>query len=169
MTIQYLIVLLVAMQRLAELMYARRNTKALRQAGAVEHGAEHYPLFVLLHGAWLLVLLIQPMRSLSVPLLAVFLALQAIRVWVVASLGQRWTTRVLVLPGQPLVRRGPYRYVRHPNYLVVVGEIAVLPLAFGFWEMAALFSVLNGLLLARRIRIEDRALVAAASNVEGRG
>ncbi len=168
MTIQHLIVVLVGLQRLAELIYARRNTSALRLAGAVEHGARQYPLFVLLHGAWLLGLLIQPMRGLNIPLLAVFLALQLVRVWVVASLGQRWTTRVLVLPAQPLIRRGPYRYVRHPNYMVVVAEIAVLPLAFGLWEMAVSFSVLNGLLLAQRIRTEDRAL-AAVSSVEGRG
>lgn len=168
MTIQHLIVVLVALQRLAELRYARRNTSALRLAGAVEHGARQYPLFVLLHGAWLVALMLQPTRDLNVPLLAVFLALQLVRVWVVVSLGGRWTTRILVLPSEPLVRRGPYRYVRHPNYMVVVGEIAVLPLAFGLWEMAILFSVLNGLLIFQRIRTEDRAL-GAASSVGGRG
>jgi len=152
--------LLVAAQRLGELVYARRNEARLRDRGAVESGAGHYPLFILLHGAWLLAvfLLIPADRVPSWPLLAVFLLLQAARVWVVATLGPYWTTRVLSLPGAPLVRRGPYRWVRHPNYLIVAAEIAVLPLAFGAWWIAIAFSLANALLLYHRIGVEERAL-----------
>ena len=150
----------MAAQRLAELAYARRNESRLRARGAVESGARHYPLFILLHGAWLLAvfLLIPPDRAPSWPLLAVFVLLQAARVWVVATLGPYWTTRVLSLPGAPLVRRGPYRWVRHPNYLVVAAEIAVLPLVFDAWPIAVVFSLANALLLRYRIGIEEGAL-----------
>jgi methyltransferase len=154
------VALLVAAQRLGELAYARRNESRLRACGAVESGARHYPLFILLHGAWLLAvfLLIPADRAPSWPLLAVFVLLQAARVWVVATLGPYWTTRVLSLPGAPLVRRGPYRWVRHPNYLVVAAEIAVLPLAFDAWAIAIVFSLANALLLRHRIGIEEGAL-----------
>ncbi|WP_052120636.1 isoprenylcysteine carboxyl methyltransferase family protein [Inquilinus limosus] len=154
------VALLVAAQRLAELAYARRNESRLRARGAVESGARHYPLFILLHGAWLLAvfLLIPADRAPSWPLLALFLLLQAARVWVVATLGPYWTTRVLSLPGAPLVRRGPYRWVRHPNYVVVAAEIAVLPLAFDAWTIAIVFSLANALLLRHRIGIEEGAL-----------
>jgi methyltransferase len=154
------VALLVAAQRLGELVYARRNETRLRARGAVESGASHYPLFILLHGAWLLAvfLLIPADRVPSWPLLALFLLLQAARVWVVATLGPYWTTRVLSLPGAPLVRRGPYRWVRHPNYLIVTAEIAVLPLAFGAWAIAIVFSLANALLLYHRIGVEERAL-----------
>lgn len=154
------VALLVAAQRLGELVYARRNETRLRARGAVESGASHYPLFILLHGAWLLAvfLLIPADRAPSWPLLAVFVLLQAARVWVVATLGPYWTTRVLSLPGAPLVRRGPYRWVRHPNYLIVTAEIAVLPLAFNAWAIAIVFSLANALLLYHRIGVEERAL-----------
>lgn len=154
------VALLVAAQRLGELVYARRNESRLRTRGAVESGARHYPLFILLHGAWLLAvfLLIPADRVPSWPLLGLFLLLQAARVWVVATLGPYWTTRVLSLPGAPLVRRGPYRWVRHPNYLIVTAEIAVLPLAFDAWAIAIVFSLANALLLYHRIGVEERAL-----------
>ena len=163
MTEQYLIVGLVVLQRLWEMWYARRNTHRLRNAGAVEHGAQHYPLFVVLHGSWLLGLLLWPGRGFIAGFLGIFLVLQGLRVWVLVSLGARWSTRVLVLPGEPLVRAGPYRYVRHPNYLIVAGEIAVLPLVFGLWELALAFSCLNAALLVLRIRVEDRALAEASA------
>lgn len=155
-----LVVLLVAAQRLAEVIRATRNTRALLARGGVEVGGSHYPLFVLLHAAWLaaLVILVPADAPLSWPLLALFVALQALRVWVVLSLGPYWTTRVITLPEQPLVRRGPYRFLRHPNYLVVAAEIAVLPMVFGAWEIALIFSLLNGALLAWRIRLEEQAL-----------
>ena len=154
------VVALVALERLAELWHARRNTRALLESGGVEVGGGHYPLIVALHAAWLLAILltVPPGAGVSVPLLAAFVVLQGLRLWVLTSLGRFWTTRVITLPGAPLVRRGPYRYLRHPNYLVVVAEIAVLPLTFGAWGLAAVFSALNAALLAWRISLEDQAL-----------
>lgn len=150
----------VVLQRLAELALARHNTRRLLAEGGREIGARHYPLFILLHGSWLAALAITVPWSTepSWGLVAVFLLLQALRVWVVASLGRFWTTRIITLDRAPLVRRGPYRLLRHPNYWIVVGEIAVLPLAFGAWPVALLWSVLNALLLWHRIRIENAAL-----------
>ena len=151
---------LVVLQRLAELVLAARNTSRLRAAGAFELDARGYPAFVLLHGGWLLslALFVPAAAPPSWPLLAVYAVLQLGRVWVIASLGRHWTTRLIVLPGAPLVRRGPYRFVRHPNYLLVAAEIAVLPLAFGAVAIAVVFSLANLLLVARRIAIEERAL-----------
>jgi methyltransferase len=153
------ILALVTLQRLAELLVARRNTRALLADGAHEVGAGHYPLIVAVHGLWLAALWwLAPGRAIVWPLIGLFLLLQAGRLWVLATLGRRWTTRIIVLPGAPLVKRGPFRFVRHPNYLVVAGEIAVLPLAFGLWELALIFSVLNAVVLAIRIRAENEAL-----------
>ena len=160
-----IIVALVAMARVAELIRARRNTRALLARGAIEVGAGHYPLLVLLHGAWLATLL-YTVRADAVPSwgwFGVFVLLQGLRLWVLASLGPYWTTRIITLPGAPLVRSGPYRFLRHPNYVVVVAEIAVLPLAFGAWRIALLFSALNLALIAWRIRIEQQALAPRAS------
>lgn len=149
----------VTLQRLAELILARRNTTALLARGAREHGAGHYPLIVLVHAGWLVALwLLAPGRPIVWPLVALFALLQLGRLWVLATLGRRWTTRIIVLPGAPLVAKGPFRLLRHPNYAVVIGEIAVLPLAFGLWAVALGFSLLNAAILAARIRAEDRAL-----------
>jgi len=155
-----IVLTLVALQRLGELLYAARNTRALRARGAAEFGANHYPLIVAMHLAWLLSLLIfVPWRSPPVwPWLGLYAGLQALRLWVIASLGRHWTTRVIVLPGAPLVRRGPYRWLHHPNYLVVAGEIAVLPLAFGGWAIALVFTGLNTMLTGWRIHVEEAAL-----------
>src|SRR6185437_9200492 len=130
--------------------------RALLARGAIEAGAGHYPLLVLLHGAWLVALLyaVPAERAPSWGWLGLF---------VLASLGPYWTTRIITLPGAPLVRRGPYRFLRHPNYVVVVAEIAVLPLAFGAWRIALVFSALNLALLAWRIRIEQQALAPRTS------
>jgi methyltransferase len=155
----YLILGLVTLQRLAELFLAERNRKRLLAKGAVEHGHAHYPLIVAVHAAWLVALWWwAPGQPISVPLLLFFLLLQGGRLWVLATLGQRWTTRILVLPDAPLVTRGPYRFVDHPNYVVVILEIAVLPLVFGLWRIALLFSVLNAAVLTVRIHAENRAL-----------
>jgi methyltransferase len=168
-SVLWITLVLVALQRLGELAYAARNTRRLLARGAVEIGRAHYPFFVLLHGGWLvaLALLVPADAPVSWPLLALFVLLQAGRVWVVATLGPYWTTRIITLPEVPLVRRGPYRFVNHPNYLVVTGEIAVLPLAFGAWQIALVFSVLNALLLAWRIRIENGTLVPRRALVRG--
>ncbi len=155
-----IVTLLVALQRLAELGYARRNARRLLAAGGVEHGAGHYPLFVALHGAWLVALfvLVPAETPAHWGLLGLYGLLQLGRLWVIASLGRRWTTRVIVAPGAPLIKRGPYRFLRHPNYLVVALEIPVLPLAFGAWQIALGFGLANLALLAQRIRVEERAL-----------
>lgn len=160
----------VACLRLGELWLARRNTAALLAAGAVERGSGHYPAIVAVHAGWLAAIAIFVPDTAPVywPLIGVFLGLQCLRVWVLASLGRFWTTRIISLPGAPLVRRGPYRFVRHPNYLVVAAEIAVLPLAFGAWEIALIFSALNAAVLTWRIRRENEALAdRLAGNAHG--
>ncbi len=155
-----IVALLVAAQRLGELAFARRNTKRLMAAGGIEHGAGHYLLIVALHGGWLAALfaLVPPDAPPSWGLLGGYGLLQLGRLWIIVSLGARWTTRVIALPGAPRVRRGPYRFLRHPNYLVVALEIPLLPFAFGAWQMALGFGLTNLALLAHRIRVEDRAL-----------
>lgn len=153
---------LVTLQRLSELVLARRNTRRLLARGAYEASPGHYPLIVALHAAWLLGLwLLGRDRPVQLAWLAVFLALQAGRLWVLASLGGRWTTRIIVLPGAAPVRTGPYRWLRHPNYLVVAGEILTLPLALGLPVYGLAFSALNALVLAVRIRAEAAALARA--------
>lgn len=151
---------LVAAQRLGELVLARQNTRRLKVAGAIEIGADHYPLFVLLHGSWLVALAVfTPWTTLPNPwLIALFVLLQLGRVWVIATLGRFWTTRIITLAGAPLVRRGPYRFVRHPNYWIASLELAVLPLAFGQIWIALVWSVANALLVRHRVRIEEGAL-----------
>ena len=160
MTALYLILGFVALQRIGETAYARRNTARLLAAGGVEAGARHYPLFVLLHAGWLIALavFVPSEADIGAALLVLFALLQAARVWVLISLGHYWTTRVITVADAPLVRRGPYRFVRHPNYLIVAAEIAVLPLVFGAWEIAIIFSSLNLLLLRHRLKIENTAL-----------
>jgi methyltransferase len=160
MSILWIVLLLVAAQRLAELAYARRNTRRLRAEGAYESGAGHYPFLVAVHALWFaaLAVFVPADQAPNWELLAVFAVLQSLRVWVLLSLGRFWTTRIITLPGAPLVHRGPYRFVKHPNYLVVAGEILVLPLAFGAWEIAVIFSLANAAILATRIRCEERAL-----------
>ena len=159
MTLNILILAFVTFERLFELWLARRNTSRLLAQGAVEHGRGHYPLIVAVHLLWLAALwwLATP-RPIDGFWLALFVLLEVGRVWVLTTLGPRWTTRIIVLPGAPLVHRGPYRFVNHPNYWVVIGEIAVLPLVFGLWQVALLFTILNGAVLTIRIREENRAL-----------
>lgn len=163
MNAAYAIMAFVTLQRLSELVIARRNTARLLAAGAREVGASHYPVMVAMHSAWLAVLWFTVGgRPISLPLLAVFAVLQLLRVWVLATLGPRWTTRIIVTPEAPLVKRGPFRFVRHPNYMVVTAEIAVLPLTFGLVWVALLFTVLNAAMLTVRIGAENRALYGNA-------
>jgi methyltransferase len=163
-----LAVALVAVQRLLELRLSRRHERILRARGAVERGREHYPLMVGLHILWLLSTLVEGLlRGPDLPAywpipLAFFLLAQLLRYWVIFTLGENWNTRVLVVPGTKLVRRGPYRYLNHPNYVVVAIEIATFPLIFGAWVTALVFSVLNAALLYVRIREENRALAELA-------
>ncbi len=152
---------LVVAQRLGELALASSNTRKLLARGAREVGRAHYPLFIALHSSWLVAIaLTTPIDAQPIwPLIGAFVALQLIRVWVISTLGSYWTTRVITLDGAPVVRSGPYRWVKHPNYWVVVGEIAVLPLAFHNWPVAVVWSLLNAVLLKYRIGLESAALV----------
>ena len=159
MTLAPAVLALVTAERLAELVWARRNTRRLLARGGREAAAGHYPLIVALHALWLAGLWILGWnRPVSIPWLVVFAALQAGRAWVLVTLGERWTTRIIVLPGETLVRRGPYRLMPHPNYAVVAGEILVLPMAFGLVAYGLVFTLLNAAVLALRIRAESRAL-----------
>ncbi|HZP69869.1 MAG TPA: isoprenylcysteine carboxylmethyltransferase family protein [Pseudolabrys sp.] len=164
------LVTFLVVQRLAELCLAGRNTRRLRRLGGIEFGAGHYPLIVTVHAAWIAGLLVLGHdRAVDPFWLSVFVALQIGRLWVIASLGSRWTTRVIVIPEAPPVARGPYRWFRHPNYLIVALEIAVVPMALGMPFYAFLFSAANAALLAHRIRVENEALVhAAAPNLGGK-
>ena len=164
-------VALVAIQRLLELRLSRRHERLLRARGAVERGREHYPLMVALHVLWLLSTLIEGLLRgpvlWPVPL-ALFLLVQPLRYWAILSLGENWNTRILVVPGAPAVRRGPYKYLKHPNYVVVAVEVATFPLIFGAWITAFVFSGLNAVLLSIRIREENRALAELAVSKNNR-
>jgi methyltransferase len=152
----------VTLQRAGELVVSHYNTRRLLARGAVEVAPRHYPLVVAVHAAWLVSLWVfgrdQPVEIVA---LSFYLVLQGLRFWVMRTLGPRWTTRIIVLPHQPLVSAGPYRYLSHPNYAVVAGEIATLPLVLGLPLLAALFTILNAAVLAIRIRAENRALAAS--------
>jgi methyltransferase len=152
---------LVTAERIAELYLARRNTAALMAKGAVEIAPGHYPAIVLMHALWLASLWVFGATRINPAWLAIFLSLQVLRVWTLVTLGPRWTTRIILLPGAPLVANGPYRFVSHPNYLVVVGEIATLPLCLGLLWIALVFSAANAILLFIRIRAETIALTGS--------
>jgi methyltransferase len=154
-----LILAFVTLERLVELWLSRRNTRRLLAEGAREHGSGHYPLIVAVHVLWLAALWwLARDRPIDGFWLALYVLLELARFWVLATLGRRWTTRIIVLPTAPLVTSGPYRFVNHPNYWVVIGEIAVLPLVFGLWQIALLFTLLNAAVLAVRIGEENSAL-----------
>ncbi|WP_281967291.1 isoprenylcysteine carboxyl methyltransferase family protein [Roseovarius nanhaiticus] len=148
----------IILQRLSELMIARINTRRLMAQGAYEVGAGHYPAMVLMHSTWILCLIgFGHDSAIAWGWLAAFLVLQALRIWILASLGRRWTTRIIILP-QPLVTRGPFRYLRHPNYMLVVAEIIVAPMVLGLVWVAVIFTVLNAAMLYVRFTAEERAL-----------
>jgi methyltransferase len=148
------------------LAYAQRNTRVLRAKGAIEFAPEQYPFFIALHAGWLLsmLLLVPASADPNWYLIACYALLQLGRLWVLRTLKGRWTTRILVLPGSSLVRVGPYRWLRHPNYAIVVCEIALLPLAFEAYGIAVTFTILNALLLAWRIRAEEAALSSVTAS-----
>jgi methyltransferase len=150
---------LVSLQRLVELYIAHRNTRRLLERGGFEVGSGHYPAIVALHALWLVGLWYFAWSlPVSWPWIFGYLVLEAARGWIIAALGSRWTTRIIVMPDEPLVESGPYKYFRHPNYMVVAGEIFILPMAFGLWWYALIFAAANGLLLYWRIKSEDEAL-----------
>ncbi|MGC5399819.1 isoprenylcysteine carboxyl methyltransferase family protein [Streptomyces sp. DT20] len=166
------LVLAVAGERLAELVVALRNTRWALARGGVETGRAHYPAMVALHTALLLGCLLE-VRLADRPfvplfgsaMVAVVAAAQGLRWWCIRTLGHRWNTRVIVVPGLPLVTGGPYRLLRHPNYAAVAAEGLALPLVHGAWLTAALFTVLNAALMAVRVRCEEAALTAAPADV----
>ena len=158
-----LILAAVTLQRAGELGLARYNTARLLERGAIEVAAEHYPILVATHLAWLAALwLLGRNQSIDIIGMTGYGALQCLRMWVILTLGARWTTRIIVLPGEPLICSGPYRFLSHPNYVVVAGEIALLPLALHLPMVALIFSALNALVLAVRVRAENRALALAS-------
>ncbi|MEO9617213.1 MAG: isoprenylcysteine carboxylmethyltransferase family protein [Parasphingorhabdus sp.] len=150
----------IVVQRLGELVHANRNTKRLFSEGGMEHGADHYHYFIFLHSAWIAIiaLLVQPQHIIHPALFALFVGTQALRIWTLASIGRWWTTRIISAPHFDRVKRGPYRFVSHPNYLVVVLEIAIVPLMLGLPWVALVFSVLNAILLRHRIGVESAVL-----------
>lgn len=153
------ILVFVTAQRLVELPIARANSARLLAAGGYEVAPAHYPLIVLVHAAWLATLWwLAPGQNIQLGFLALFGVTELARIWVLRTLGERWTTRIIIVPGEKLVTSGPYRYVSHPNYIVVVAEIALLPLVFGLGQVAMLFSAMNAAVLAIRISAENRAL-----------
>lgn len=152
----------VTAQRLSELVIARRNTMALFARGAREIAPDHYPYMVALHTGWLAGLwMLAAGQPVQLFWFGLFMVLQVLRLWVLATLGPRWTTRIIILPGAPLVEGGPYRFFKHPNYMIVTGEIAALPLAFGMPVYALVFSLLNAVILTIRIKAENAALKSA--------
>jgi len=159
LSLNLIILALVTLQRLSELWLSNRNTRRLMSEGAYEVAPGHYQLIVAVHTLWLAALWwLAPPQPIDGFWLGMFVLIELARIWVLASLGKRWTTRIIVLPEAQLVRRGPYRWVNHPNYLVVIAEIAVLPLVFGLWQLALILSALNAAVLTVRIREENRAL-----------
>jgi methyltransferase len=170
------LVALIVLERLGELFLARRNRRRLLARGAIEAGESHYPWMVLLHTALLVACLAEVwgLRRPPVPLLAgislaVLAGTMALRYWAITTLGDRWTTRILVLPGEPVVHGGPYRWLRHPNYVAVVLEVAALPLVHTAWWSAIVFSVANVFLLRLRIRKEEEALAASSDYLQQLG
>ena len=164
----YFILVFFIIQRLVELLIAKRNEKSLLAKGAYEVGASHYPYMILIHVSFFISLIIEVVYFKSIPtpyyaLLVIFLLLQLLRVWCLASLGPFWNTKIIILPGANVVMRGPYQYIRHPNYLVVCLEIAVLPLMFQAFFTAICFTIINFIILSVRIPTEEKALVEATN------
>lgn len=148
----------VTLERLMELLWARRNTIALIRAGAREFAPQHYPAIVILHAMWLTGLWWFAFdRAVTPAWVGAFALLQTGRLWVLLTLGRRWTTRIIVLPGETPLTRGPFRFMRHPNYAVVIGEMAILPLCFNMPIYAILFSIANAAVLHIRVSAENAA------------
>ena len=159
MTWAAVILAVVTLQRIFELLLAQRNTQRLLDRGGGEVAAEHYPLIVLLHTLWLAALWWWGWNaSVNTIWLSLFVVLQVLRIWIIATLGDRWTTRIITVPGETRIRIGPYRFMNHPNYAVVIAEIAVLPLTLGLLTLAIVFSALNAIVMFVRIKAETQAL-----------
>jgi methyltransferase len=170
MTVYWALLAVIACERIAELVVSARHANALLRRGGVEYGFSHFPVMIALHVALIAGCVLEPLLghrtfipALGWTMLAVTVAANALRWWCISVLGERWTARVIVLPGAPLVRSGPYRWFAHPNYVAVIVEGAALPLTGSAWITACAFTVLNAALLTVRIRCESRALAAAAA------
>ena len=163
------LVVVIAVERLVELVVSRRHAVESLRRGGVESGQGHFPVMVALHTALLAGCLVEPavlhrafLPVLAWPMLALVVAANVVRGWCMVSLGPRWTARVIVIPGRPLVKAGPYRWFAHPNYVAVIVEGAALPLVGSAWITACMFTALNAVLLTVRVRCETRALAVAA-------
>jgi len=168
-TVFWVLLAVIACERVAELVVSARHANALLRRGGTEYGFGHFPVMVALHVGLIAGCVLEPLLgdrsfipALGWPMLAVTVAANGLRWWCIAILGERWTARVIVLPGEPLVRSGPYRWFAHPNYVAVIVEGAALPLTGSAWITAAAFTAANAVLLTVRIRCETRALAAAA-------
>jgi methyltransferase len=168
-TAYWVLLALIACERVAELVVSARHATGLLRRGGVEYGFGHFPVMVALHAGLIAGCVLEPLLghrpfipALGWPMLVVTVAANGLRWWCIATLGERWTARVIVLPGAPLVRSGPYRWFKHPNYVAVIVEGAALPLAGSAWITAATFTAANAVLLTVRIRCETAALAAAA-------
>ena len=168
------LVLAVGLERIAEMVVSHRNARWAFARGGVESGRRHFPAMVLLHAGFLAACLLEVLvadrpfiAALGWPMLALVLLAQGLRWWCIASLGPQWNTRVIVVPGAPLVAGGPYRWLRHPNYLAVVVEGIALPLVHAAWVTAVAFTLLNAALLTVRIRVEERALARGQTAASG--
>jgi methyltransferase len=156
---------LVIIQRLVELWIANKNEKWMKAKGAIEVGREHYPIMVFMHSAFFVTLLVEVIllnRELSLlwpALITIFFITQLMRIWALTSLGKYWNTKIIVLPNATIVKKGPYKYLRHPNYVIVVVEILLVPLLFQAYWTAAIFSILNAWVLTIRIPLEEKALM----------
>ena len=154
----FLFLAFLVLQRLGELVIARRNTARLLAEGAREVGAGHYPVMVLMHASWLVAILLLGWDEAILPFwLILYIILQGFRLWILGTLGRRWTTRIIVTD-TPLVASGPFRFIPHPNYALVVAEIIVAPMVLDLWPVAVAFTVLNAFMLRHRIKVEDSAL-----------
>jgi methyltransferase len=167
--VYYALLAVIAVERLAELVVSQRHAAESLRRGGVEYGQGHFPVMVALHTALLVGCLVEPLAlhrdfipALAWPMLAVVVAANALRWWCIATLGPRWSARVIVMPGMPLVKAGPYRWFAHPNYVAVIAEGVALPLVGSAWITACCFTALNAALLTVRLRCETRALAAAA-------
>lgn len=166
MTLFIIVISFVILQRVIELFIAKRNERWLLSRGAVEYGRDHYKFIVMLHIAFILSIILEyffrgryyELNLINYSLLGVFIILQFLRVWVLTSLGRYWCTRVYRIPGESLVSEGIYKYLKHPNYMVVIGEIFVLPLVFNLYYTCIIFTILNAVLLFYRVRVENKAL-----------
>ncbi|GAB3805158.1 isoprenylcysteine carboxyl methyltransferase family protein [Virgibacillus kimchii] len=162
--ILWILFLLIIIQRLIELKIAGRNEKWMKEKGAIEIGKEHYKWFILIHSLFFFSILIEIILrnvsavQLNYVLFILFLLTQVVRIWCISSLGKFWNTKIIVLPGYPLVKKGPYKYVKHPNYIIVGVELFIIPLLFGAYVTAVIFPILHILLLRIRIPCEEKAL-----------